>query len=373
MMRIGINARILAKPDPAGIGNYTCHLLTSMCDLTDDVTFVIFGVGSLPDGLADRLRIENAGATPTRHSGLRAQVWEQCRLPLAVSGHNLDLLHTTGGFPPLGARLPQVTTLHDISPVTHPEWFSRPYVLHYRTLLPLTVLASDELVTISEFSRDEIVGRYPRSADKIHVVHNGVTPPDRSGFEPLASVADGQFLLFVGSINPRKNIAGLLRSYRLFRERTDHDVPLVLAGSYRDVFSEVDHPEVPGVYTPGYVSDSQLRWLYDNATAFLYPSLYEGFGLPILEAMSWETPVLTSDRGAMAEVAADAALLVDPADPDSMAAGIERLVTDADLRETLRTRGRERCAALTWERTARQTLRVYEKTLDRDSGRADKR
>jgi len=372
-MHVGVNARILAKPEPAGIGNYTRQLLVSLCDVSDKVEFTLFGVDTLPSELAAEPRIENAHVAPDRHSGLRAQVWEQCWLPLALRGHELDLLHTPGGFLPLCARVPQVATIHDISPVTHPEWFSRSYVLHYRSLLPLALHASDEIITISAFSRDEILDQYRVGADKIHVVYNGVEEPSRVGFEPLASVADREFLLFVGSINPRKNIGGLLRGYRQFRAETSRDVPLVLAGSYRDVFSAVNLPELDGVHTPGYVPSGQLRWLYDNASAFCYPSLYEGFGLPILEAMSWGTPVLTSDRGAMAEVAADAAVLVDPTDPGAIATGIKQILADDELRDRLKACGRDRCATLTWERTAKRTLRVYKKTLDQHSGRTDRR
>jgi glycosyltransferase involved in cell wall biosynthesis len=227
---------------------------------------------------------------------------------------DLDVFHTPAGQPPLVASVPLVTTIHDVSPITHPEWFSTPYAALYRILTPLAIRASDRVLTVSEFSRDEIVRTCPAAAGKTIAVPNGVRPRDPSGGIPVEGLDTGEFLLFVGANNPRKNIETLIGAYREYRRRASSPVDLALAGPNNDVFAELNLPTVEGVRTLGFVSDDELTWLYHNAAAFVFPSLYEGFGLPILEAMSAATPVITSNRGAMAEVAGDAARLVDPTD-----------------------------------------------------------
>jgi len=177
---------------------------------------------------------------------------------------------------------------------------------------------SDQIITVSEFTADEIASQYQPAREKISPIYNGVTPPPSGGCTPDEELTSEWFLLFVGSINPRKNLDGLLNAYRRYRDRAANPLPLVLVGPSRDVFSSTELSLKHGVHMFGFVSDEQLGWLYRNASALVYPSLYEGFGLPILEAMSVRTPVLTSDRGAMAEVAGDAAYIADPSDPNEI-------------------------------------------------------
>jgi glycosyltransferase involved in cell wall biosynthesis len=358
MLTVGVNARVLGKPEPTGVGRYASCLLDGLCEqYGDEAEFVLFGLDERPASLDDRdcLRI---AAEPAAHSGLRAHFWEQIRLPLALRNYNLDILHTPAGAPPL-TRVPSVATIHDISPIVHPEWFSTKYVALYRLLTAHAVRTTDRIVTVSEFARDEIVARYPVARGKTTPIHNGVTPRNWDGGDPIDALVGRRFLLFVGALNPRKNLRTLIESYRRYRNRADDPVALVLAGPDREVFSAGDLPRTEGVHTLGFVEDDELTWLYRHATAFVFPSLYEGFGLPILEAMSAGTPVITSNRGAMAEVAGDAARLVDPEAPDSLADAMGRLTTDADERRRLESAGRKRAGGFSWADTAERTMQVY--------------
>jgi glycosyltransferase involved in cell wall biosynthesis len=359
-MLVAVDARVLGKPDPAGVTRYTESLLAALAAREDGVEYLVFGVEprDLPASLRDDPAVENAGVAPPVPSGPRAQFWEQVTLPRTLRAYDVDLLHATAGFAPALADVPTVWTVHDLSPITHPEWFSREYAALYRVLTPLVLQRVNRVITISEFSKTEIERTYPY-VENVTAIHNGVTPIPANDVKPVDGLTAGEFFLFVGSFSPRKNIAGLLDGYERYREHADEPVPLALAGAQNDVFAATDRPPVNDVMTLGFVPDAQRNWLYHNAIALLFPSLYEGFGLPILEALTAGTPVLTSDRGAMTEVAGDAALLVDPTDPQAICRGITQLAADESLRADLVASGRAHVAAFTWERTARETLAVY--------------
>ena len=366
VIRVGINARALAKPDPAGVSRHTFSLLEALAErstagVDSDIEYLLFGLDAPPDTLAEYDCIRNAGEPAAAHSGLGAHYWEQFVLPRALGKYDLDVFHTPAGQPPVLAdvsEVPLVTTIHDVSPITHPEWFSRPYAAVYRVLTPLAVRASDRIVTISRFARETITDVYPNATDKITTVYNGVTPPIEPG-TPVEKLRSDRFVLFVGSVNRRKNVRTLIAAYRQYRVRATDPVRLVLAGPERDVFADLDYQIPDGIETLGYVSDEQLGWLYRNAAAFVFPSLYEGFGLPIIEAMHAGTPVVASDRGAMAEVAGDAAELVNPLDAASITEGIEHLLSSKARKRELTERGRDRALSFTWERAASRTADVY--------------
>lgn len=365
-LRVGINARALEKPTPGGVSRYTHSLLNGLAEQDRDMTLFLFGVRSLPPSLSNAPVIRNADAPAPAHSGARAHLWEQLQLPRRLGEYDLDVFHTPAGQPPLLASVPLVTTIHDISPISNPEWFSKEYAALYRVLTPVAVRRSVRLVGVSEFTRNELVDAYPRAAGKTVAVPNGVRALPESDAPPDADLDAGSFLLFVGSTNPRKNVSTLLKAYRLYRRRESESDPLelALAGPDRDVFASADVPRVEGVRPLGFVSEEVLAWLYRNAAAFVFPTLYEGFGMPILEAMAAGTPVVTADRGAMAEVAGDAAALVDPRRPEDVADAIERVLDDPAYRARLVETGRARAETFTWDRTARLTADVYREAAE---------
>lgn len=367
-MNVGINARSLTKPNPAGVSRYTLRLLVALAEqeAESDMEFILFGVEDIPTELDEYTHVRSAREPAPTHSGLTAHRWEQTTLPRALNQSEIDVFHTPAGQPPLLARVPLVTTIHDISPITHPEWFSRGYAGLYRVLTPLAVRKSERIITVSEFAREEIISEYPYAAGKTEAIYNGLTPPAETEAS-VDAVTEGEYLLFVGSLNKRKNLKTLLQAYEQYRTRVDDPLTLTLVGPEKSVFAETEIPVNSGVQTLGFVSDEELGWLYQNAAAFVFPSLYEGFGLPILEAMSAGTPVLTSDLGAMAEVADEAACLVSPSQPGSLAEGIELIGHDDDYRQQLIQNGCDRADAFTWERTAAQTAEIYRSVAKRNS------
>lgn len=297
-------------------------------------------------------------------SGPAGHLWEQFYLPTALHGRLLWSPNNTG---PL-AVTNQVCTIHDLAPLDKPEWFSSQFAAWYRWLLPPLARRVRHIVTISEFSKQRIMTLLGVRPEKITVVANGVD--DR--FQPASSreiaamrsaldLGNDPYLLSLGSVEPRKNLGRLLEAWRSAQRSLPSNVSLVVAGARGNsrVFGEVAIDEMPErVHFTGYVADEHLPALYSGASAMLYPSLYEGFGLPPLEALACGTTVVTSQTTAIPEAVGDCAILIDPTDTDSIADGIIRAVTDRDTAADLACRGIEHAERYTWDRSADATLRV---------------
>jgi glycosyltransferase involved in cell wall biosynthesis len=264
--------------------------------------------------------------------------WYPLGLPRAA--HGLDVLHCPTFRGPLRSRVPVVVTVHDLAVLRHPGTFNRWTRQYSRLAVPRVARAARRLIAVSEFTRAEIVELLGIPEERIDVIPNAVGPP----FGPDGPAGEGDYVLAVGTLEPRKNHAAAQEAARRLA------VPLKVVGArgWGDV-------QVDGWVGP--VSDDELAALYRGARCLVYPSLYEGFGIPILEAMACGTPVVTSAGGATEEVAGGAAVLVDPRDPAAIAAGIEEA---AARRDELRARGLARTAGLTWERVAAATRAVYE-------------
>jgi glycosyltransferase involved in cell wall biosynthesis len=282
----------------------------------------------------------------------------------------VDLLHVQY-VPPLFYRGGLVVSVHDLSFLRHPEWFPWMKRLYLRTLVPRAIGRADLVLTISEFSRSELVARFPECASKVQVTYlaagPGFRPPakKRKGENPLESLGiRGRFILYVGRLDYRKNISLLLRAFSELKKRRDVPHQLVLAGP-RDYVPRALRREWSAcesksetVWT-GLVSDALLAELYGRAEAFVYPSRYEGFGLPVLEAMACGCPVVCSEAGSLPEIAAGAALLVPPGSPEALTEALAAIVSNSGLRAGLGGRGVERSRRFSWETTAGRTLEAY--------------
>jgi glycosyltransferase involved in cell wall biosynthesis len=295
-------------------------------------------------------------------TGISGHLWEQAVLPFRTGGRLLWSPSATG---PLTVER-QVATIHDAISLDHPEWFDWKFGAWYRAVLPRLMQRVRRIITVSNYSRDRLLQHTRTPADKFVVTPLGVDPKFHpAGPDVIAAVRrklglPEVYLLAVASLEPRKNTARLFKAWELHRT-TFKDVGLVVAGGAGKVFRGTGIESVPdGVKLTGYVDDADLPALYSGALAFVFPSLCEGFGLPPLEAMACGTPVVTSDTSSMPEVCGDAAVLVEPQDPDSIADGIRRVVENAALRDDLRRRGLERARQFTWERTAEATWHVLE-------------
>jgi len=301
--------------------------------------------------------------------GAEGHLWEQLYLPAASRGRLLWSPNNTG---PLAVSR-QVCTIHDIIPIDRPEWFSPRFAAWYRWLLPRLVHRVQHIIAVSEFTRRRLMERFGVAPNKISVVWNGVdaqfTPQPAEAIEEMRralGIHSPRYLLSTGSRDPRKNLSGLLETWRRILPQLPDDLELVLIGREESslVFSRAKAGQTPPrVRFAGYVKQEQLPALYSGALALIYPSLYEGFGLPPLEAMACGTPVVTSAVTSLPEVVGDAAVLVDPENTDSIAEGVRRIVECADLRRQLRAAGLDRVREITWDRSATRTRQVLQEQL----------
>ena len=304
---------------------------------------------------------------PARHcQGLRGHVWEQLRLPFLASG---NLLWSPCNCGPISVRR-QVVTVHDVGPLDHPEWWSRRYARWYRWMLPRLIRRCERIIAVSQATRDRIVAHVPQAEEKIAVIYEApscnMRPSDKEASERLLKklgVPSGRYVLSLSSLDPRKNVGAIIAAWNLLAERFN-DVHMFLAGGAgaEHVFGRIKLNPGPRLHFLGRIEDEDLPALYSGAEAFVYPSLYEGFGLPPLEAMACGAAVVTSSQSSLPEIVGDAALLVDPASPQAIAEALESLLSDESLQREFIERGRRRAGEFDWDSTANETWRLLQET-----------
>jgi glycosyltransferase involved in cell wall biosynthesis len=296
------------------------------------------------NGLLRALAGRDVAVTPLRFGGtsraasaVRDTWWYYAGLPLAARG--LDVLHCTTFRGPLRASVPHTVTLHDLGLVRHPELFPRWHRLSGRAGIGRVARAADRVLAVSEFTKREAVELLGVPENRVTVIGNAVDPL----FVPDGPAAEGDYVLAVGTLEPRKNLRRIAEA----ADRVGVELRVVGARGWGGV-------EAPGWL--GEVADDELAALYRGAQALVFPSLYEGFGIPVLEAMASGTPVVTSRGGATEEVAGEAAMVVDPLDVADIAAGIEEAVA---RRDELRRRGLARASAYSWDAVGDAVERVW--------------
>jgi glycosyltransferase involved in cell wall biosynthesis len=365
---------LLLRPQPTGVGRVIIELTRELAAEDRGLDFAV--LCTHPDLLApvaDRPGWRLIPCPGARGGTLRKAVWTQARLPGLVRDLDADLLHCLQFVGPLRPPCPTVVTVYDLAYRLFPDTVEEPRRSYYRALVPRTLHGARRVLAISEATAADIRSAWPDIGPRVSVARLGL-PAWLRGREaaPVDRGCDAPFL-FVGTLEPRKNLERLMRAYATFRrQRREANRPaprLVLVGGrgWKDSgLRALLEPLVAAgdVVVLNYCDQEELWRQYRLARALLFPSLHEGFGLPILEAMVAGTPVLTSDRGAMAEVAGDAAYLVDPTSEQALIEGLRRLTDDDELRRDLVARGHACWPRWTWSETARATVAAYREALE---------
>ncbi|MDY7077799.1 MAG: glycosyltransferase family 1 protein [Chloroflexota bacterium] len=368
-----VNAHLLsghAWYRSAGVHQYIYHLLRHLGRADDSLRYtILLGEGALsPDVMITSLR----SRWPTGRPAVRV-LWEQLMQPWALRRIGADLVHGPVFVGPLFAPCPVVVTIHDLSFIRFPNLFRPANRLYLTVLTRLSARRARRLIAVSAHAATETAQLLGVPSERIDVVYHGVDPafrplpPDEIATFRQRQGLPERFLLFVGTLEPRKNLVRLVEAFARIPESNGR-VGLVLAGGkgwlYNELFARVEALGLSEVVIfPGYVVNDELPLWLNAATILAYPSVYEGFGLPVLEAQACGTPVLTSNVSSLPEAAGDAALMVDPYDVESLAAGLNRLLTDEPLRHELRERGLAHARQFSWPCTAQETARVYRRVL----------
>ncbi len=374
--RAALNAQLLRINEgyrSAGIARYMVHLLRELPPAANEFQLDVYATEPLAPTLLPDVTIRTT-RLPV-HKPLARIFWEQTVFALNLLQKNYSLLHSLAYVSPLLNRTRTIVTLYDLSFYLYPEYFRPFHRLYLRWGTRFSARRAERLITISESAKRDAVRLLKLEPDKIDVAVPGVdelfsrpiSPEAIAQFRRLKKLPD-HFVLFLGTREPRKNIPSLIRAFAKLQGRTRVAYKLVLAGGRGWMDEEIprvlqatdmtDH-----VLFPGFVPHEDLPLWYHAADAFVYPSQYEGFGMPALEALASGTPVITSNVSSLPEAVGDAALLIDPQSPEQIADALVRILNDTDLRLELRARGLERARQFTWARTAQVTARSYRRAL----------
>jgi len=375
-IHVGVNAHLLSLAESyrsAGINWYIYNLLRHLPAADPEIGYTIFlGERRYEGGSGLHLRFSRL---PTHRPPVRI-LWEQVVQPWAVQRAGVDLLHGMAFVGPLAGRCPFMVTVHDLSFLLYPHSFRALNRYYLQLFTRLSVRQARRVIAVSESTKRDL-GRYYRlSPANIDVVYNGVD--DRFRPLPAGQVADfrarhglpQRFILFVGTLEPRKNVAHLIQAYaRLPTGRP----PLLLIGGkgwlYQEVLAAVERLHLSDqVRFVGYVPAGELPWWYNAAELFVYPSLYEGFGLPPLEAMACGTPVIASNASSLPEVIGRAGILVNPTDGEGLTKAMEQVLASQELREEMRAAGLAQARRFSWQQAARCTADSYRRALAEGGG-----
>jgi glycosyltransferase involved in cell wall biosynthesis len=307
-------------------------------------------------------------------------LWMQTLAPRMLRRAHVDVVHFTNGMVPLASPVPTVVTIHDMSLTLYPRYHPARRVLLNRPLVDIAARRADAIITVSQSAKRDIVRLYGLAADRVHVVHEAAAPSFRPIHDSIErervrrryGLAD-RFILYVGTIEPRKNLPKLIEGFARRRKGGDLPHQLVCAGPYgwlsRDIEDRIERLQVEdAIRFTGYVPFDDLPVLYSLAEMFVFPSLYEGFGLPVIEAMACGTPVVTGHVAALSEVAGGAVEHVDRLDAESLGEAIVALARSRERRENLSALGLQRSHSFSWDRAARETLEVYRQAAGASRG-----
>ncbi len=376
-MIIGIEGQRLFRAKKHGMDMVALELVRNLQSIDLENKYVVF----IKPDVDDTVLQETSNFKIVRLEGGVYPLWEQFALPKAARKEGCDLLHCTSNTAPIWTKIPLVVTLHDIIYMESSylqilkgkgSLYQKFGNVYRRLFIPAVVKRSQKIITVSHFEKNRIADFFGMKGDnRLTAVYNGVS----EHFKPITDKKElkrvqekyelpDQFFFFLGNTDPKKNTKGTLQAFSDFRKQTGSNVPLVMldyeAGELNQLLTEIGDSELrQHILLTGYVANTDLPAIYSLCTLFLYTSLRESFGIPMLEAMACGAPVITSTTSSMPEVAGDGALLADPFKPEEITAAMIRLTTDQTLRDDLIKKGYAQAAKFSWKAMAEQVRNIY--------------
>ncbi len=369
-VHIAVNTRLLRQGPTDGIGLFTREIMTRLPRIMADDSFSFLFDKPFPD--ADSLP-ENVHAKrlyPPTRLPLLMDLFFGCSVPRALKSIHPDVFFSPDGWVSLKTGMPTVSVVHDLNFLHHPDFIAPRWRKYYLTKFPALIRKADHLITVSQFSRQDMIQALGISPEKITVVYNSTA----EGFRPVSSTPEKEkiqlefaggmdYFLHVGSIHERKNTKGLMEAFGQFRKTHEKPFRLLFAGAkqwWTDSMRETweNHPFREDILFLGQLSDESLQRIYRGAEALVFPSFFEGFGIPVIEGFKSGIPVITSNLTALPEIAGGAAYLIDPYQREQLTEAMHRIVSDAVLREELIAKGTRRTEYFSWDTAAEQIAQI---------------
>ena len=377
-MKIAVNTRFLLKEYLEGYGYFIYETFKRITAAHPEHEFIF-----IFDRPYDQRFVfgSNAKAVvtgpPARHP-LLWKLWYDIKIPALLRKYKADVFVSCDGFCSLGTKVPQCLMVHDLAFLHYPSLIPKSHLLYYKRYTPKMLAKAKAITTASAFSKNDIIDQYGVSADKINVVYNAA----KEIFVPLTDeekqatkakyTGRKEYFIYAGAIHPRKNLVNLLKAFSLFKKRQQSSMKLVLTGrlawKYDSFVKNLKtYKYRDDVVMTGYVGEEEIKKLIGSAYAMVYPSLFEGFGVPVLEAMQSDVPVITSLNSSMQEIAKEAALYADPESPADIAEKMMLLYKDEKLRSQLIEKGRVTGKQYSWEQSAEHLWQSIEKAIEQNN------
>jgi glycosyltransferase involved in cell wall biosynthesis len=381
-MKIGVNTYFFKFP-ASGSGQYLLHLLQALAEVDQENEYILLGSQPISENIGTSLTfphiVSPLPGLARRNASIENLMWEQFTSPSAARKVGADLLHVPYFAPPLFPRIPSVITIHDIIPLRMPQYRTDPKMKAYLQLITRAAHKATMVITVSQHAKHDMLDALNLPAERIRVIYEAAGDEYRpiSDLLTLTKVRDryrlhGRYILYLGGLDQRKNVPQLVRAFaQVYHQLGDPDLQLLIAGNPDKQNGSLFPDPRPVAADLGitdriiyrFIEEKDKPAIYSGASVFVFPSLYEGFGLTPLEAMSCGTPVICSNRTSLPEVVGDAAISFDPDNLREMVQDMLNVLTNNDLRADLRTRSLKRAAQFNWRKTAIETIDVYQEAF----------
>lgn len=383
-MKIGVNTYFFKFP-ASGSGQYLLHLLQALAEVDQQNQYILLDTHPVPEKITALTRFPHV-VTPVpvfanRNASIENLIWEQLTAPSAARKAGVDLLHTPYFAPPYFPRTPGVVTIHDVIPLRLPQYRTDPKMKAYLQLITRAARKATFIITISQHAKHDMIDALNLPPERIRVIYEAAGDE----YHPISDTAvlskvraryglNERYILYLGGLDQRKNVPQLVRAFaHLYRQLGDPDLQLLIAGNpdkqrgplFPDPRPVAADLGMTGQIVYRFIEEEDKPAIYSGASVFVFPSLYEGFGLTPLEAMGCGTPVICSNRTSLPEVVGDAAISIDPENTGAMVEAMRSVLTNSELQADLRARSLQRAALFNWHKTAAETVMVYEEAYKR--------